>query len=83
MSFTFEFENVPAASIDHIASIVPANPNARALRLTQDRFEEKSFIQALGLATARFAEVNSAGDARDLFGRFGSRAVLEDAPLRL
>ena len=74
---TFEFENVPAATIDHIAARVPASPNARALRLTQDRFEEKSFIQALGLATARFAEVNSAGDARDLFGKFGTRAVLK------
>ena len=74
---TFEFENVPAATIDHLAQIVPANPNARALRLTQDRFEEKSFIQALGLATARFAAVNTAGDARELFGVFGTRAVLK------
>ncbi len=74
---TFEFENVPAATIDRIAAVVPASPNARALRLTQDRFEEKSFIQALGLSTARFAAVNSAGDARDLFGAFGARAVLK------
>ncbi len=74
---TFEFENVPAATIDHLAAIVPAYPNARALRLTQDRLEEKSFVQALGLATARFAEVNSAGDARDLFAKFGTRAVLK------
>jgi len=74
---TFEFENVPADTVEHIAGIVPVNPGAKALRLTQDRFEEKCFVQALGLTTPRFAEVNSAGDARDLFGKFGSRAVLK------
>ncbi len=74
---TFEFENIPARTIESIASVVPVNPGATALRITQDRLEEKNFIQSLGLATPRFAEVNNAGDARTLFGRFGPRAVLK------
>jgi 5-(carboxyamino)imidazole ribonucleotide synthase len=74
---TLEFENVPAATVAHIATLKPMNPCAKALAITQDRLEEKNFIRALGLGTPRFEAVNSAGDARDLFGRFGARAVLK------
>jgi 5-(carboxyamino)imidazole ribonucleotide synthase len=74
---TLEFENVPADTVAHIATLKPMNPCAKALAITQDRLEEKNFIRALGLATPRFEAVNSIGDARDLFGRFGTRAVLK------
>ncbi|HJW40187.1 MAG TPA: 5-(carboxyamino)imidazole ribonucleotide synthase [Rhizomicrobium sp.] len=74
---TFEFENVPAATIDNLADTVPVNPGAMALRITQDRFEEKCFIQSLGLATPRFAKIDSAEEARASFADFGSRAVLK------
>ena len=46
---TFEFENVPADTVEQIAHICPVNPDAKALRFTQDRFEEKLFIRTLGL----------------------------------
>ena len=42
---TLEFENVPAESVAHVAGLVPAYPSARALGLTQDRFDEKCFVQ--------------------------------------
>ena len=74
---TLEFENVPAATVAHIATLKPMHPCAKALAITQDRVDEKSFIQALGLATPRFEAVNSVGDARALFGTFGTRAVLK------
>ena len=50
---TFEFENVPA---DAVANMVP---NAGTLRITQDRFEEKSFVTSLGLGTAPFRKVDA------------------------
>jgi 5-(carboxyamino)imidazole ribonucleotide synthase len=74
---TYEFENVPAASVGHIADIVPANPGALALRITQDRFEEKCFIQSLGLATPRFAKIDSEQEAHVAFADIGGRAVLK------
>jgi len=49
---TFEFENVPA---DCLAGMVP---NPATLRITQDRFEEKSFVTSLGLKTAPFRKVD-------------------------
>jgi 5-(carboxyamino)imidazole ribonucleotide synthase len=52
---TFEFENVPAETI---ARIGPVFPSAATLRVTQDRFEEKSFVNSLGLKTAPFRKVD-------------------------
>ena len=74
---TFEFENVPAATVEEIAHICPVNPGAKALRFTQDRFEEKRFIQSLGLKTAAFHAVETETDARRAFAELGGAAVLK------
>jgi 5-(carboxyamino)imidazole ribonucleotide synthase len=75
---TFEFENVPADTVDIIAGIAPANPPASALRVTQDRIEEKNFVTSLGIATPPYCVVSSVKDARDAFAAIGgARAVLK------
>ncbi|HXC54745.1 MAG TPA: 5-(carboxyamino)imidazole ribonucleotide synthase [Rhizomicrobium sp.] len=56
---TLEFENVPAATVAHIAQLRPMNPSAEALRLTQDRVVEKDFLRDAGLRTARYFSVTS------------------------
>src|SRR4029077_7084261 len=68
---TFEFENVPASTIEFIAYLKPVNPGARALRFTQDRLEERTVIQALGLNTAPFHAVANDADARRAFAALG------------
>jgi 5-(carboxyamino)imidazole ribonucleotide synthase len=74
---TLEFENVPAATVAHIAQLRPMHPGASALRITQDRFEEKSFVQAQGLKTARFFAVNTAADAQNAFAKLDGRGILK------
>ncbi|MBB1498209.1 5-(carboxyamino)imidazole ribonucleotide synthase [Paracoccus sp. MC1862] len=59
---TYEFENVPAASLDLIESLVPIRPNRRALAVSQDRLAEKDFLGGLGLSVAPYAAVGSADD---------------------
>ncbi|SDL28626.1 5-(carboxyamino)imidazole ribonucleotide synthase [Paracoccus chinensis] len=59
---TYEFENVPAASLDLIESLAPIRPNRRALSVSQDRLDEKDFLTGLGLTTASYARVDSAED---------------------
>lgn len=59
---TYEFENVPAASLDLIESLAPIRPNRRALSVSQDRLDEKDFLTGLGLLTAPYASVNSYED---------------------
>ena len=55
---TFEFENIPARTLDIIAAFKPVFPSAATLAVTQDRFEEKSFVTSLGLKTAPFQKVD-------------------------
>src|ERR1041385_4312712 len=40
-AITFEFENVPAESVDTLSLLKPVRPSGRALAITQERFEEK------------------------------------------
>ncbi|QJD15917.1 5-(carboxyamino)imidazole ribonucleotide synthase [Paracoccus sanguinis] len=73
---TYEFENVPAAALDLIESLVPIRPNRRALAVSQDRLTEKDFLSGLGLAVAPYAAVDSAEDlAAVLAGQ--DRAILK------
>lgn len=65
---TFEFENIPAASLDAIASRVDVFPSVHALRTTQDRTLEKRFITSAGIPVAPWRTIESNDDvaaARD------------------
>jgi 5-(carboxyamino)imidazole ribonucleotide synthase len=74
---TFEFENVPAATVDVLARRKPIFPGGRALAITQDRLEEKRFVAGLGLKTAPFANVESAGEAQAAMTHTGAPAILK------
>lgn len=74
---TFEFENLPAHAIAHLAERVPVHPGAHALAITQDRLSEKTFVEKLGLKTAPFFEVSSAAQAREAFARLNGRGILK------
>lgn len=74
---TYEFENVPAAAAAVLARTKPTNPNADALAIIQDRFDEKSFVVELGLKTANFAAIDSLEDAPAAFARIHGPAVLK------
>lgn len=74
---TFEFENLPAHAIAHLAQHVPVRPGAHALAMTQDRLTEKTFVEKLGLKTAPFFEVSSAEQAREAFARLNGRGILK------
>ncbi len=76
-AITFEFENLPSEAITHLASLKPVRPGANALAITQDRFNEKSFIESLGLTTAPFAEVNTDVGARSAFELIGGPAIIK------
>lgn len=75
---TFEFENIPAETLDFVAQLASTSPGAKALRLTQDRLAEKDLAKSLGVATPAYRAINKAGDAEAAFKSLGaSRAVLK------
>ena len=56
---TYEFENVDADSIDQVRSLAAAPQGTDLLRVTQDRVNEKQFINDHGTPTAPWKAVNS------------------------
>ena len=74
---TFEFENIPAHAIEHLAQLVPVRPGAHALAVTQDRLSEKTFVEKLGLKTAPFFEVSSVTQAGEAFDKLAGRGILK------
>ena len=62
---TTEFENVPAASLEVLAAAVPTRPDARAVRIAQDRRKEKRFFAEHKLPVGPFAVIERAEDLRN------------------
>lgn len=56
---TFEFENVPAATIDVVDRFAPVYPGGHVLHATQQRIREKSFLQSVGIAVTPYRAVHS------------------------
>lgn len=75
---TFEFENVPAASVATLAeSGALVAPGPKALAAAQDRIEEKTFLNGVGATTVDFAPVDSLDDLLAGLERLGTPALLK------
>ena len=53
---TYEFENIPADSVTLLANAKPVAPPA-ALAVSQDRLDEKRFLDGLGAPSHRFTRL--------------------------
>ena len=78
---TYEFENIPTSALDLIEAIRPIRPNRRALAISQDRIEEKGFLNSIGLATAPWAAVNDAAGLDAALAAIGAPAILKTTRL--
>ena len=74
---TFDWENVPVASVRAIAKIRPVWPPPRALAISQDRLLEKRLFQRLGIPVAPFAAVNTRRDLDRAIATLGTPGLLK------
>ncbi|WP_298920695.1 5-(carboxyamino)imidazole ribonucleotide synthase [uncultured Roseobacter sp.] len=74
---TYEFENIPTTALDVIEAIVPIRPGREALRVSQDRLIEKTFLQDLGLRVAPFADVTKEAELELAVGKIGMPSILK------
>jgi 5-(carboxyamino)imidazole ribonucleotide synthase len=74
---TYEFENVPVAAAQYISKFTKIFPPPDALRVSQDRWHEKTFFQSLNIPTPKFARVDSLGDLENAIQEIGLPAVLK------
>jgi 5-(carboxyamino)imidazole ribonucleotide synthase len=78
---TFEFENVPVASVEHLLQSVPVRPGAKSLAAAQDRLVEKNFLRGIGIPTVPFQEVRNGAALAASLQELGAPAVLKTAQL--
>lgn len=76
---TFEFENVPSATVDAAAELVGVYPDGAILHTTQNRLREKTFLSTSGFPVARFAHIKIIEDLYHAVENVGLPAVLKTA----
>ena len=74
---TFEFENVPAATVAFLAERRAVFPGALSLSAAQDRLVEKRLMEREGIAVAPFAEVGKQADIYSAIARAGRPSLLK------
>ncbi len=74
---TYEFENVPTSALDLLESLAPIRPGRNALATSQDRLDEKNFLESIGLPVAPFAAVDSLEDLEAAVAELGTPSILK------
>jgi 5-(carboxyamino)imidazole ribonucleotide synthase len=77
---TYEFENIPSASLAALASQVLVRPGVRALETAQDRISEKDFVAALGGRPAPYRAVASREELSAAIADIGAPAMIATSP---
>lgn len=76
---TFEFENVPAATVEACNAFGPVRPGWNVLYIAQNRLREKNFLSRNGFPVAPFRAVNSQDDLQRALREIGTPSVLKTA----
>ncbi len=76
---TFEFENVPARTVERVARHAPVRPGNQILEIAQHRIREKSSIARLGIPVPDFAIIRSLNDLEAAIQTIGRPSVLKSA----
>jgi len=74
---TYEFENIPTATLDLLECLRPVHPNRRALAISQDRLSEKDFLTGLGLTTAPYRDIPDLAALDEALDRIGAPGILK------
>lgn len=76
---TFEFENVPAATVEAAAEFVDVFPKGEILHTTQNRLREKNFLSTNGFPVTPFRHITTINELRTAVAVLGTPCVLKTA----
>ncbi len=76
---TFEFENIPAATIEWISREQLRRPRGEILLIVQNRLREKEFLQGAGFPIAPFRRVTNHASLKNALKAIGCPAILKGA----
>ncbi|MCK6418327.1 MAG: 5-(carboxyamino)imidazole ribonucleotide synthase [Alphaproteobacteria bacterium] len=73
---TYEFENIPLETVDYLRTLKPVLPNNRLLDVAQERIAEKSFLNSIGIPTARWAKIENRNDLQSFLNAAQGQACI-------
>ena len=77
-AITYEFENIPVASVEYLmAQGATMRPGAKSLEVSQDRLNEKRFLNSIGIATGHFEAVDTVDDLAKALATLGGEGLLK------
>ena len=76
---TFEFENVPSATVEIAAELVGVHPKGEILYITQNRLREKNFLVANGFPVTPFRHIQTLDDLSKGAKELGFPCILKTA----
>ncbi len=74
---TYEFENLPLASVEMIAGTTDVFPSLQALKVTQDRLFEKEFCEKIGISCAPYVSVPDGSSLEEATKTVGFPCILK------
>lgn len=78
---TFEFENIPFATVDFLRDKVLLRPDAEVLRICQNRLREKDFCGRIGVPTTRYAALSEPAALDRVVRDLGRPCILKTAEM--
>ncbi len=63
---TYEFENIDTKALEELEKIVSIRPSIKALKISQDRYTEKNYLNSLGIKTTQFYKIDEVSDIEKL-----------------
>jgi len=78
---TFEFENIPLATVEVLEKLVPLRPGAGVLKICQHRLREKDFCNAVSVPTTAYRAAEDVGSLRRAVEAIGTPCILKSAEL--
>ena len=64
---TYEFENIDTKALEELEKVVDIRPSVKALKISQDRYAEKTYLNSLGIKTTKFYKIDEVSDIEKHF----------------
>jgi 5-(carboxyamino)imidazole ribonucleotide synthase len=75
---TYEFENIPVETVRFLQKLRPVYPDDNLLEISQHRAREKSFLNDIGIPTARWSRIEKADQILDVLRKWDTgRCILK------
>jgi 5-(carboxyamino)imidazole ribonucleotide synthase len=76
---TFEFENVPFATVEEAEKYVPVRPRGEVLHVAQNRLREKNFLARNGFPVTPFRHIKTLDELQNAVSEIGAPGILKTA----